>query len=89
MNTDIITRTINRKSVIGTLVIENGCYSYDYPQNREIAKKLLRGDKQKIAKTMNLSIGYVKLVLAGKRFNELILIEAQRIADMNVDNNWV
>ena len=48
-------------------------YTYDYPENREIGKKMIHGDAWFIAKTTGFSTSYVSDVLKeGIRNNERI-----------------
>lgn len=55
-------------------------YTYDFPENREIGKKLIHGDVWFIAKTVDCSRRYVSQVLKnGTRNNEKIKAIARKL----------
>lgn len=53
---------------------EKSKYAYDYPENRDIGKKLISGDLTFISKATGYSYGYIVMVLVnGVRHNEKIV----------------
>ena len=48
-------------------------YSYWYPKNVELAKKLVRGDYDTIATASYYSKQYIKKIFTGQRNNEDVL----------------
>ena len=58
-------------------------YTYDYPKNRIIGRKLHNGDFQLIAKKTNYTHRYVLMVLReGSRTNIQILNTAKRLISL-------
>jgi len=42
-------------------------YEYDYPENRELRKKLEKGDEPIIAKASGYTLAYINTIFDGKR----------------------
>lgn len=89
---EIITRIVKRKLgdivIEGTMFKEGFKYWYDYPANREYEKNLFESDKQKIANKFGIAQEYVNAILKGKKFNEEVLLEAEKIGQYNVANGY-
>lgn len=60
-------------------------YSYDYPEQRDIAKCLLTDDLVRIAELTGYSISYIRGWCAGTRNNNEIERHARMFAKINAD----
>lgn len=58
---------------------ENKTDVIKYPANRELGKRLRKGDRIEIARLSKLSVKYVRDVLLGYRHNDDIIAWAERI----------
>lgn len=58
-------------------------YSYDYPEQREIAKMLLANDRRMIAEATGYSTGYIGDWCLGIRKNARIMELALPLAEIN------
>jgi hypothetical protein len=59
-------------------------YMYDYPENRELGKYLIRGDHTVIANHLGLSAAYIYQIFIGKRkMREDVRRLAENLAAIN------
>jgi hypothetical protein len=70
---------------IGTEYKKPSDYTYDYPDQRVVAKHLSWEDKEIIAKKTGYTIRYVRCWCAGNRKNVAIEKMAVLLASINVD----
>jgi len=83
-----VIRRVGTKEIEGTMIKDGSSYKYSYPENLIYAKNLHESDKLKIANKLGLAQNYVNAVLTGKKFNEEILLEAEKIAEFNLANGY-
>jgi hypothetical protein len=77
------TRKLGDKEVECNMTKINGKYYYDYPYNRELAKEITPEDKKIIAEAYGYTREYIDQIFAGKKWNELVLLTAEKIIEVN------
>lgn len=70
------------KPRIGTELKKPSDYTYDYPEQRVLAKKLRKGDLEIVARKTKRSYGYIAQMTSGKR---RMTTDVRRIIESIID----